>query len=162
MSDTQRDELRLTVEPLDQKRREEWLKMSAQVIVANIEHRSVSKVNHELDVAAQSEPQSPLAPAYRLWIADNLAREAQYLEAVRAFDSAIDSAQSARRFLADVDPISASLLHKAQAAMLGKKAKIAISAYQELAQISALLHKEELRMGKHHARFESLNLNLKS
>ena len=46
--------------------------------------------------ASEVTREAPVAPAYRLWIADNLAREARYPEVIRAFDSAIDSAQSAR------------------------------------------------------------------
>ena len=126
MSDPTKDEHRPPVEPLDQRTREEWLKMSAQAAAANVGPWP-SRVNKELDAAAQSEPQSPVAPAYRLWIADNLAREGRYLEAIKAFDSAIDSAQSARRFLPHVDPICCSLLHKAQAAALGGELKVAIS-----------------------------------
>ena len=134
MSDPTNDEHH-PIESLDQKTREEWLKMSAEAAAANVGPWPC-RINKELDAAARSEPQSPVAPAYRLWIADNLAREARYLEAIRAFDSAIDSAQSARRFLPHVDPTCCSLLHKAQAAAIGGDAKIAISTYQELAKVS--------------------------
>ncbi len=136
MSDPKEGGDRPTVEPLDQKTRQEWLRMSAQAVAANAGPWP-SRFNRDLDAAAQSEPQSPVAPAYRLWIADNLAREARYLDAVRAFDSAIHSAQSARRFLPHVDPTYCSLLHKAQAATLGGDARVAISTYQELAKVSS-------------------------
>ncbi|MGH8761641.1 MAG: tetratricopeptide repeat protein [Nitrosospira sp.] len=124
------------VERLDEKTRAQWLRLSAQTVAVNA-GPAPSLVNAELEAAAQSEPQSPLAPAYKLWMADNLAREARYLEAIKAFDSAVDLAQSARRFLPQLDPIRCALLHKAQAASISGNAKIAIATYQELAKVSS-------------------------
>jgi tetratricopeptide (TPR) repeat protein len=124
------------IESLDQKSKEIWLELSAQTISANLGPKPC-QVNNQLAEAADKEPQSPVSPAYRLWRADNLAREGRYREALKAFDDAIDTAQSARRFFPQVDPIRCSLLHKAQAAALGGDAKVAIATYQELAKASA-------------------------
>jgi Peptidase family M23/Abnormal spindle-like microcephaly-assoc'd, ASPM-SPD-2-Hydin len=123
-----------TTETVDPATKERWLKLSAQTALENT-GPSPCRANHDLEAAAQAEPQSPVAPLYRLWIAENFAREARYSEAVKAYDSAIHSAQSARRFLAEVDVISSSLFHKAQAAALDGDTQIAISAYQELAKL---------------------------
>jgi hypothetical protein len=136
VSDMPTDKHHPSVESLDQKTREEWVKMSTRAVAANVGPWPC-RFNKELGAAAQSEPHSPLAPAYRLWMADNLAREARYSEAVRAYDSAVDSAQSAHRLLLRVDPISCSLLHKAQAATISGDAKLAISTYRELAAVSS-------------------------
>jgi hypothetical protein len=95
------------VEPLDQKTRDEWRRMSAHAAAANAGPWPC-RVSQELEAAARSEPQSPVAPAYRLWIATTWRGEARYAEALRAFDAAIASAQSSRRFLPRVDPICCS------------------------------------------------------
>jgi hypothetical protein len=134
MADT-RDGTHPLIEPLDEKIREAWLMMAARALAA-VAGRHPCSVNPALDAAAQSEPQSPVAPAYRLWMADNFAREARYPEAINAFDAAITSAQSARRFVADTDPIYCSLVHKAQAARLAGDPVTAIAAYRDLANAS--------------------------
>ena len=90
------------------------------------------EVNNDLDAAAQGEPQSPVASAYRLWAGDNLAREGRFLEAVNAYDVAVDMALSSRRLHPDVNPTSCSLRHKAQAAAVGGDSKLAIRTYREL------------------------------
>jgi Abnormal spindle-like microcephaly-assoc'd, ASPM-SPD-2-Hydin/Peptidase family M23 len=123
------------VESLDEKTREAWLMMAVRTAAA-VAGRHPCSVNPALDAAARSEPQSPVATAYRLWMADNFAREARYLEAVNAFDSAITCAQSARRFVADTDPICCSLLHKAQAARLAGDPVTAVATYRDLANAS--------------------------
>ena len=64
-----------------------------------------SEVNGLLDAAALAEPQSPVAPAYRIWAADNLAREGRHALALRAFDVAIEAASAAPRFTVHVDPV---------------------------------------------------------
>jgi tetratricopeptide (TPR) repeat protein len=122
-------------EALDLKTREEWFTLSARVTATSAGPRP-SRVNEELLAAARSDPESPVAPAYRLWVADNLAREARYAEAVSAFDAAIESAQSTPPFLASVDLTASALLHMAQAAILEGNATTAISTYEQLATVA--------------------------
>jgi Peptidase family M23/Abnormal spindle-like microcephaly-assoc'd, ASPM-SPD-2-Hydin len=119
-------------EPLDARSTEQWWTLSTQMARANA-GRQPGRINDQLAAAAAAEPQSPLAPAYWLWSADNLAREQRFAEAIRAFDAAIGSAQSARRLVAQVDPIRCALVHKAQAAGVGGDAGTAIATYKELA-----------------------------
>ena len=96
---------------------------------------SCAKVNHLLQSASDREPQSPLAPSYRFWVADNLAADRRYGEAVTAYDAAIDSCHSAPRFFDSVDPMVAMLYHKAQAAALHNDYATAMNAYEMLAQL---------------------------
>jgi hypothetical protein len=119
--------------PLDRKTREQWLTLSAQTVHANAQG-TPSRVNELLNAAERQEPQSPVAPAYRLWIADNLAREGRYLEAIRAFDAAVHTAEAASSFLPEVNLVSAALRHKAQAATLGRDTQLAIATYRDLAR----------------------------
>jgi tetratricopeptide (TPR) repeat protein len=120
------------VEPLDRATRERWIDLAACTLSARGEARA-SAVNELLEAAAGAEPQSPVAPAYRIWAADNLAREGRYALALRAFDVAIDVGSSAPRLTAKADPVSAALLHKAQVARLGGEPETAIRTYRELA-----------------------------
>lgn len=45
--------------------------------------------------AFEREPQSPTAPAYRLWLADNLARDGRLDDAVAAYDAVVECAEAA-------------------------------------------------------------------
>src|SRR5262245_55455230 len=119
---------------LDPKTREEWLRLSGHTVLA-IAAASPCQANEALSAAALEEPHSPLAPAYRLWMADNLAREGRYTDAVRAFDETIHCAQSAPPFLVDVNPASCALLHKAQAAVAAEDFKLAVATYRDLASV---------------------------
>ena len=80
-------------EPLDERTASQWRDLSLQVVVANAAG-SPSETNDALTSAARAEPQAPVAPAYLLWAADNLARAARYPEAVRAFDAVVETAGS--------------------------------------------------------------------
>ena len=71
------------VEPLDRATRERWVDIAARTLSARAEGRP-SAVNELLEAAAGTEPQSPVAPAYRLWAADNLAREGRYALALES------------------------------------------------------------------------------
>ena len=125
-----------SVEPLDAKTAAEWRRLSARTLAANLRGRP-SRMNGELEAAAGSQPQSPVAPAYRLWIAHNLIREARYGEAVRALDAAIETAQTTRRFIRSIDPIACALRYQARAALLSGDRKLANSTYEQLARVSA-------------------------
>jgi murein DD-endopeptidase MepM/ murein hydrolase activator NlpD len=111
----------------------EWRQLSAEVVRART-GASFSRVNVTIEAAAEREPQSPASPAYRLWIADNLARDARYADAVLAYDKAIDRAQSCDRLFATSDPIRGALYHKAQAAALAGDASTAIATFRELGE----------------------------
>jgi len=124
------------VEQLDDKTREEWWKLSALTALA-IAEAAPSQANAALIAAAGREPQSPTASTYRLWAADNLACDGRLLEAIKAYDVALDVALSSRRFHPEVKPASGSLRHKASAAKLAGDSKLAIRTYRELANVSA-------------------------
>jgi murein DD-endopeptidase MepM/ murein hydrolase activator NlpD len=124
------------VEQLDDEATEQWLNLSALTAVA-IAGAAPSQANAALIAAAGREPQSPTASTYRLWVGDNLASEGRFLEAVKAYDVAVDVALSSRRFHPDVKPTSSSLRHKASTAGLAGDSKLAIRTYRELANVSA-------------------------
>jgi murein DD-endopeptidase MepM/ murein hydrolase activator NlpD len=134
MSDPENGQRDPAHEPVDERTGAQWRELSIQMALANA-GGSPGEVNNELEAAARSEPQSPVAPAYRLWIADNLAREKRYPEAIRAFDTAVDVAQSTRRLLRQVDPTACALLHKAQTAAIGGDPSTAITTYKDLAAL---------------------------
>src|SRR5215203_3279619 len=115
MTDNNEDTPRFAADQLDENTRREWLLLSARTHAATIGVRP-SRVNEELSAAVYSEPESPVAPAYLLWIAENLTREARYPEAVEAFDPVIERAQSVESFIPGVDFALAALHHKAEAA----------------------------------------------
>jgi hypothetical protein len=133
MSDLTRESPRR--EPLDRKTAAQWRTLSIRTALANA-GRSPGEINSDLEVATRSEPQSPVAPAYRLWQGDNLAREARYPEAIRAYDAAVACASSAHRFLADLDPCVCALMHKAGAAAAAGDPATAIASYLDLATLS--------------------------
>ncbi|MFN8061237.1 MAG: M23 family metallopeptidase [Vicinamibacterales bacterium] len=91
-----------------------------------------SGTNATLEAAVQRETQSPAAPAYRLWMADNLVRDDRLADALIAYDSTVASAQSASRLVESIDFIGGALYHKAQAATLLGDDVTAIAAYQDL------------------------------
>jgi hypothetical protein len=65
-------------------------------------------------------------------MADNLARDGRYAEAIVAYDEVVERAQSASRLMATLDPIVGCLYHKAQAAVLDGDVSSAIVTYREL------------------------------
>jgi murein DD-endopeptidase MepM/ murein hydrolase activator NlpD/tetratricopeptide (TPR) repeat protein len=91
-----------------------------------------SRSNVSLLAAAGREPQAPTAPAYRLWMADNLAMDGDYSAALKAYDDCVLATQSARPITAGQDLVTGALLHKAQAAELGDDPQGAIAAYRDL------------------------------
>lgn len=132
-------------EALDAKATHEWMQLAAQTVRAKLE-RWCSNVNVTLEAAAEREPHSPATPAYRLWMADNLARDGRYADSVAAYDRTVEAAGSADRLVATLDPIVCALYHNAQAAALDGNASTAIDTYQELARhapdsaVDALFH----------------------
>ena len=81
----------LAPESLDAKATYEWLQLGTQVAQARSD-LLCARVNVTLEAAAEREPQSPTAPAYRLWMADNLAQDSRYGDALGAYDKAVNSA----------------------------------------------------------------------
>lgn len=121
-------------EPLDPKSHDEWIALSALVRKSALE-RAASQSNDALEAAAGREPQSPVAPAYRLWMAESFAREARYDEAIRAYDAAIDVAMSARSLEPGLDLRAGALSHKAAAAALRDDVGLAVATYTDLAEV---------------------------
>ena len=116
---------------LDEKVAHEWRQLSGQVLGSRGDP-GCARVNVTLKAAAERESQSPAAPAYRLWMADNLVRDGLLSDALVAYDAAVECAQSAGRLVATLDPIVGALYHKAQAAALGGDAAAAIATYEDL------------------------------
>lgn len=123
------------VELLDATTRAQWTKLAAETITTRA-GSAREELNARLDHARQSELQSPVAPAYALWLGDSLAREGRYADAIRGFDVAVETAQGAPRLAAEVDATSCSLIHKAQAARLAGDTRTAIATYRELASVT--------------------------
>lgn len=123
------------VEPLDDTTREQWVALAAETVRASTASAR-EEVNARLDRARQSDSQSPVAPAYGLWLGDSLARAGRYVDAIRSFDAAVETAQGAPRLAAEVDATSCSLIHKAQAARLAGDRNTAVATYRELASVT--------------------------
>jgi tetratricopeptide (TPR) repeat protein len=121
-----------TIRPasLDASAVHEWRQLSLAIIRAR-RTGSWSGTNVTLEAAAAREPQSPATPAYRLWIADNFARDGRYADAIAAYDAVIASAQSASRLFPADDPVRTVLFDKAQALALSGDAATAIATFRE-------------------------------
>ena len=120
---------------LDAKAAHEWLTLADLVLKSRAEP-FCSESNATLAAAVEREPQSPVAPAYRLWIADNLVRDGHVDDALTAYDATVDCAEAAPRLFETLDPIVGALHHKAQAAALSGAASTAIATYRELGQLT--------------------------
>lgn len=118
-------------ERLDPRTRQDWIRFAGQVAAA-AQEGFCSSCNAALKAAADKEPESPVAPAYRLWIADNLARDGRPGEALQAYDEAIEACQSAQRLVPELDSTVGALYHKAQAAALAGDTSLALDTYLEL------------------------------
>jgi murein DD-endopeptidase MepM/ murein hydrolase activator NlpD/tetratricopeptide (TPR) repeat protein len=118
-------------EKLDAKTDHEWRELATQVISIR-PGENYSSSNVSLLAAADREPQAPTAPAFRLWMADNLAMDGNYSEAVKAYDHCVLATQSARPITAGIDLIEGALMHKAQATCLSGDSHGAISVYRDL------------------------------
>jgi tetratricopeptide (TPR) repeat protein len=140
------DDAPQSAEPLDARSQGEWIELSGQVR-QSLRERAGSQTNDALEAAASREPQSPIAPAYRLWIADNLSHEGRYQDAIQAYDGAIDAATSARPLIIEVDFRRGALNHKAQAAKLGGDTSLAVATYFELAEVAGQRAKASFQAG---------------
>ncbi len=109
--------------------------LTDQVLRSRVE-ASCSSSNSMLAAAAEREPQSPVAPAYRRWIADNLVRDWRLTEALSAYDATIECAQSAPPLFETRDRIASALFDKAHVALLSGATSTAIATLEELAQMA--------------------------
>src|SRR5215207_8496968 len=108
---------------------QEWRGLATQVISAR-GSRYCSRLNVTLEDAAAREPESPTAPVFRLWAADNLASDGSYSNAVAAYDDCVRATQSTRPLVKRQDLVTGALLHKARAAYLSGEARGAIATYR--------------------------------
>lgn len=130
MVDKEKDGVPQT-EKLDAKTDYEWRQLASQVIKSRTGEYS-SRTNVSLLAAAEREPQAPSAPAFRLWMADNLAIDGDYSEAITAYDDCVRACDSARPLSAHQDLVAGALMHKAQALTLSGDLTGAMAAYNEL------------------------------
>ena len=120
---------------LDDKTAHEWMSLAEEVLASRAEQAS-SDVNGVLTAAFEREPQSPAAPAYRLWLADNLARDGRLDDAVAAYDAVVECAEAAPPLLEAHDPSVTALFHKAEAAAQLGGLSTAIATFRELASLA--------------------------
>src|SRR5581483_7978715 len=116
---------------MDKRTHEEWVQLATHVLRA----RSAPDCcvsNERLDVAAERDIQSPVSPAYRLWVADNFARDGRFVDAARAYDAAIDRSQALSGLPISLDPTVCALSHKARALDLDGSVASAIEAFTDL------------------------------
>jgi Flp pilus assembly protein TadD len=132
--DARHDET-LRPDSLDDKTSHEWMSLADEVLSSRAEQSS-SGINGVLMAAFEREPQSPTAPAYRLWLADNLARDGRLDDAVAAYDAVVECAEAAPRLLEAHDPSVSALFHKAQAAAQIGATSTAIATFRELASLA--------------------------
>src|SRR5437868_3982720 len=88
MTNGRHDESLIKPSRLDEKQSFEWRHLSMQTVARRLEPRC-SSMNETLEFAARREPQSPVAPVYRAWMADNLAQDGRFAEAIVGYDAAI-------------------------------------------------------------------------
>lgn len=118
---------------LDDKSAFEWRQLSAQVLEQR-RTRLCANTNVTLEAAIEREPQSPLAGAYWLWMADNLVRDGSVRDSLSLYDKAIDAFAANERLVATIDGVGGALLKKAQTAALAKDHATAVETYQALAR----------------------------
>jgi murein DD-endopeptidase MepM/ murein hydrolase activator NlpD len=118
--------------PLDPRLRERWVELSRLTQVVATGARP-SSINHLLEEETAREPSSPVAPAYRLWAAENLSREGRYEEALKIYDLVLEVDQSAEGLLG-LDFGRSALHHKAGAAARAGRIDLAITTCRELAE----------------------------
>jgi len=66
---------------LDSSMQDRWFDLGTRAATA-APGPSATHVNHLLAAEVDADPQSPLAPVYLLWMADNLAREGRNADAL--------------------------------------------------------------------------------
>src|SRR5262245_41124171 len=77
---------------IDRRTHDQWVQLKMHVLRARSAPNCCS-TDESLEATAEREPDSPVSPAYRLWIADNFARDGHLLDAARAYDTAVDRSQ---------------------------------------------------------------------
>jgi hypothetical protein len=118
-----------------------WSELSEQAQRAAM-GAGTANVLRVLDAAADREPESPVAPAYRLWQADALGRVGRDREAVGIYDHAIAAAQSAPAF-ERIEFVLEALRHRAGALARLGDVDGAVTSYRDLENRSergALFH----------------------
>ena len=133
MTNGRHDESLIKPTGLDEKQSFEWRHLSMQTVLRRLEPRC-SNMNETLEFAARREPQSPVAPVYRAWMADNLARDGRFAEAIVGYDAAIRAAESTPPLFERLDGVATALSEKAQAATLAGDPDLAIATYRELGE----------------------------
>ncbi len=118
---------------IDEKSAFEWRQLSAQVLEQR-RARVCANTNVTLAAAAEREPQSPLAGAYWLWMADNLVRDGALRDSLSLYDHAIEAFAANERLVATIDGHEGALLKKAQTAALMRDAVTAVETYEALAR----------------------------
>lgn len=119
---------------LDPAAAHEWRVLAGQVRRARLEGWA-SRTNPSLQAAVDRAPQSPAAPAFLLWAADNLGHDKRYDEALAVYDSAIESVAGAPPLIAGHKAAAGAMFHKAQVAALAGARRSAITAWRDLAAL---------------------------
>ncbi len=107
-----------------------WWNLSEQAREAAM-RGDATAVLRKLEDAADSEPDSPLVPAFRLWKADALSRVGRDREAVDAYAGVLGAAESAPAF-ERVDFVREALRHQAGALARLGDIDAAVASYREL------------------------------
>jgi hypothetical protein len=116
---------------MDRRTHEEWVQLATHVLRARSAPNCCVS-NERLDVAAERDIQAPVSPAYRLWVADNFARDGRFVDAARAYDAAVDRSQALPGLPISLDPTVCALSHKASALALDGSVTSAIEAFTDL------------------------------
>lgn len=111
----------------------QWLDLSLQFSRAVRTPRPCS-VNATLEEATTGEPESPAAPAFLLWAAENYAREGRHHEAVEAFERVVQRADSVEPMHPALDFTRAARHHQAASAAELGRVDQAISVLRQLAE----------------------------
>src|SRR5689334_15541784 len=77
---------------MDRRTRDEWVQLATRVLRARLAP-NCCVANEFLENAAARDSQSPVSSAYRLWSADNFARDGRWTDAARAYDATVDRSQ---------------------------------------------------------------------
>jgi hypothetical protein len=121
------------VSPLPDREKLHWVDLSFRTAYAAARLHPC-QINGELEAAAQSAGQSPVAPAYRLWMAENMCREGQDHESLKAFDDVTEAAARSARLTGDPDFAAEAMAKKAEAATRVHNVGLAIQTYRNLVE----------------------------
>jgi hypothetical protein len=117
---------------LGRQRAARWRDLSERTREAAVRGEPTS-ILRQLEEAGRGDADSPLAPAFRLWRADTLARIGRDRDAVAAYDDARASAASAPTF-ERVDFVREALRHRAGALARLGDIDAAVASHRELAE----------------------------